>query len=155
VTRVPYIVLIKDDLLFEFKSYVTEETLATFVTGEKIVESGLPIPEQMGFVNFISIILKESVNVLNEQIEEFVQKNLNLNLKWKPSYTVILLILVLVFIIILEYYVVYFCCSIGSTPKKKVDNKTNSGQSVEKTEQTENKEEINKEENQNNKQKSD
>ena len=101
VTRVPYIVLINDELLFEFKSYVSEGSLAAFITGEKTVESGLPIPQQMGFAYYMSLILKESVNVMNEQIEDFIEKTLKLNIKWRPSYTIIFLIVSLVVIIIL------------------------------------------------------
>jgi thiol-disulfide isomerase/thioredoxin len=124
VSRVPFIVLLKDDKLFEFKTHATESNLFDFISEEKTVESGKPIPEPMGIFIIVSKILKESLNVINEQITKFVNEKLNISIEWNTNYTIGVLILSLIFIILVEYYIVYYCCSFNIPHSlKKVEKK--------------------------------
>jgi thiol-disulfide isomerase/thioredoxin len=125
ITRVPTFVQLKHDKLFEYKDYVSFESLLRFVSEEKLVSEGKPIPEQMGMITIATRILRESVGVMNEQISDFLNNTLKLKIKWIPTYTIILLSFLLVTIIAVEYYIIQKCFGSQKVNLKKIENKNN------------------------------
>jgi hypothetical protein len=125
ITRVPTIVLLKHEKLFDFKNYVTDENLLRFLAEEKFVHNGKDIPEPYGMINIVSRVFTESVNVLNERIGEFVNKTLKVPITWTPTYTIILLIIFMILIIVVEYHIINRFCVGKRIPKvhRKEENK--------------------------------
>lgn len=120
ITRVPYIVMLQNDKMFEFASYPTKQALFNFIVDEKTVESGLEIPPPFGMMGVVSKVFEESVRMLNEQIQEYITNTLKLDLKWNSYYTILLLINGLFLLLIVEYWLISLCC----TPKKHPTKKT-------------------------------
>jgi hypothetical protein len=146
ITRVPTVYMLHDDKMFEFISYTTYEKLYKFLTEEKLIENGLPIPAQLGMVNILFKVFEESVRVLNEYINDFLHRNLNLNIDWNTNYTVGLLVFFLIFMIFIEYLIIFYCCG----PAKKKHSHVGAGEIKEEmdptpTENPDDEDSINKE----------
>jgi hypothetical protein len=120
ITRVPYIIALQNDKLFEYNFYAMEDKLISFLREEKLVESGLPIPPMLGYAGILSKILEESARVLNEQMQILVDTYLGIDLKWGSYHTILLLIAILFFMLFIEYLIVFYCCY---RKKKKTANK--------------------------------
>ena len=116
ITRVPYIVQLSNDKMFEFTTYVTEEKLYKFITEDKSIDSGLQIPPQITYVTLLFKVFGEAVNLVNQNINTFISNKFpSLNFEWNSNHTLVLSIVFLVLVIIVEYFLVLLCCR----PKKK------------------------------------
>lgn len=110
ISRVPYIIMLQNDKLFELETYVTEQKLYNFIVEDKLVEKGQKIPPMLGWSGIIMRIFEESVNMMNQQIQEFIDEKLGPNkLTWDTNYTIVLLASTLITILVLEYLIVSLC----------------------------------------------
>lgn len=146
ITRVPTVVQLKHDKLFEYNKFATVDSLLGFIAEEKLINNGKPIPEQMGVLSITTRILREAVHVLNEQISDFVNDTLKLNIEWTPLYTVILLVFLLVVIILIEFILIQKCMAGQKVPVKKVLNQKVESKEQKKDEEKEEKKDEEKEE---------
>jgi hypothetical protein len=126
VTRVPLIVMLQNDKMFELDTYVTEDKLYNFIVEDKLVSQGEKIPPILGWTGIVFRIFEESVSMMNSQIQEFLDTQLQLNIQWNTNYTILLLINVLLIILTIEYMIVSFCfrkkVKPAVQPEKKEEN---------------------------------
>lgn len=137
VTRVPYIVLIEDQKLFELNTYATEHTMLKLITEEKLLDSAKEIPDSLGYVGLFFKILKEAVMLLNEYIEEFVSNKMNMKIQWDTNYTIALLVVFLITMIFIEYLIVVYCCKRSHKQPKKTNKIEESKEEVKDANTTE------------------
>jgi hypothetical protein len=138
ISRVPYIVMLQNDKLFELETYVTQDKLYNFIVEDKLVEKGQKIPPMLGWSGIVMRIFEESVSMMNQQIQEFIDEKLGPNkIKWDTNYTIILLATTLIAVLVLEYMIVSLC--FGKKQNKKIEPiKTNvASQLIEESKQDE------------------
>lgn len=123
ITRVPYIIALQNDKLFEYQSYATEQRLLNFLKEEKLAENSLNIPPILGYLSILSKVYEEAIRVLNEQMQTLVHTYVGLNFTWSTNHTIAMLILMLAMIIFIEYMIVFYFC--GRKKNKTVQTKSN------------------------------
>jgi hypothetical protein len=119
IKRVPQIIHLKDNKLFDFNAYVTEEKLLSFITEEKVIENAKEIPNQLGMLSVVKKVFEESVTVLNEQIKDLLANKFNIQMDWTTHHTIGVLIAFLILIIFIEYIIIFHCCEISKNKKQK------------------------------------
>jgi hypothetical protein len=124
ISRVPYIIMLQNDKLFELETYVTEEKLYKFIVEDKLVEKGLNIPPVLGWSGIIMRIFEESINMMNQQIQQLIDEKLGPNkLTWDTNYTIVLLASTLITVLVIEYLIVSLCFGKKqSNSNKKIDS---------------------------------
>jgi hypothetical protein len=131
ITRVPYIILIEGDMMFEFEKYVNEKNINAFLNEEKTVENQLHIPAPLGIANLGLKVIKEAVKMINEYINDYLRGK-GWNFKWDTNHTIVALFVFLVIMIAIEYMIVAYCCR--SQKSKKTNTKEIKQQSENKKE---------------------
>jgi len=110
ISRVPYLVSLQNDKMFEFDYYVTEEKLLNFIGEEKSIESGKSIPSVLGYSGIIFKIFEEAVGLINERIQNFIDSYLQWDFKWQTIHTIFLLLSPLLILLGLEFVILTYCC---------------------------------------------
>lgn len=111
INRVPYIVLIHDNKMFELDSHPTKTNLISFIENEKELDSALNIPAELTYLDMASKISGEALEMFNEHLDLFVKQKLNLEIDWTTNHTIGLLIAFLVVLFICEWIIILMFCS--------------------------------------------
>lgn len=117
ITRVPYIVMLYNDNMFEFNNYPSEDKLFDFLKEDKLSDSALPIPPSYGYLGIAMRIFEEAVKILNENIQDFIDKSLGWNIKWNSYFTIAILITSLISFLTVEYMIINFFFAKKKTKK--------------------------------------
>jgi hypothetical protein len=120
VTRVPYIVYLDKNNMFEFNSYASENALNDFINEERRISSAKPIPTDLGYVGLFFKLLGEAVNMVNEYIKDYIKTKAQINFEWEMTHTIILFSIFLIMVIVVEYVILSWCCSSKKTKKGHV-----------------------------------
>ena len=111
VTYLPKIILLEDDLMYNYHSRYTEKNIMNFIDKKKQVGTGLPKPSGAQ----IKYIYKTYGRLLSHKINDSMQYILNkmhLPFKWNKYCTIILVIIILIIFLILSIFTLLFFCKI-------------------------------------------
>lgn len=153
ISRVPYIVIIDSNQMYELNEYPSKENLVNFINLKKDSEEGIDIPHSVGYLEFFYKSLEELINLVNSNIEGYLKKSLEIEVEWKSEYTIGLLALSLVLIIVVEYTILSIICKVPGSKKKKEnsiksdENNDNKNESKEIKDKIKNEEKTQEEEN--------
>ena len=132
ITQIPYIVLIEDGKMFEFKQFTTKEAVETFLEEEKTIEDMIPMPKPMGFMVIMIKMLTESYYLMKETIQKFLDSK-GLNIKINDYIMTALGILFFLSVLFIENEIINMCCM--KKKKKGVQKEGEKGKEGEKKEQ--------------------
>ena len=127
ITRVPYIVLLENNNMFEFNTYATEQSLSKFITEEKNVENVMKIPNKIGYLEFFFKLMGEGVNLINDYLKDYANHNLKIDIEWNMFHTMGIFVISLVLVIFIEYLILSICyknCKKKEKKDKEVHQKT-------------------------------
>ena len=109
VTYLPKIILLEDNLMYNYYSRYNEKNIMNFIDKKKPIESSLPIPSGAR----IRYIYKTYGSLLSHKINDSMQYILNklhIPLKWNKYYTITMgIILLIIFIILSIFTIILFC----------------------------------------------
>lgn len=132
ITQIPYIVLIEDGKMFEFKEFATKEAVETFIEEEKTIEDIIPMPKPMGFVVIMMKMLTESYYLMKETIQKFLDSK-GINIKINDYMMIALGILFFMSVLFIENEIINMCCM--KKKKKGVQKEGEKGKEGEKKEE--------------------
>lgn len=105
ITRVPYIILIDNDIeinfrphIYEYKTYFDEYQIINFINENKNIEDAIKIPDDFNNMNKILILLNYIVN----NITYYFENKLGNLLNWDKNLSIVLL----VFLLIIIFYII-------------------------------------------------
>ena len=131
VSYLPKIILLEEDLMYNFHSRYNEENIINFINKKKPIELALKKPKGAG----IKYIYKTYGRLLSHKINnsmQFILDKLHIPLKWNKYYTIsFVLIFLIIFIILLFFSLILFCkiinniccCRLCRRKKRKIDKK--------------------------------
>jgi hypothetical protein len=109
ITRVPYIVYLDKNRMFEFDSLPSEHSLLKFIKEEKTLEGAKDIPPAFSYVGLVFKLLGDTVTIANDFFADNVKK-LGYNIEWSSQYTISLFLIGMIIIIVIEYFFLTLCC---------------------------------------------
>jgi hypothetical protein len=110
ITRVPYMIYIQNEKIFEFNTYPSKSNLLKFFTEERTIDSALPLPQPLGYINLLTKIFEEAIDMIGGYLEHYAKENLGWNITWTATHTIIFLVSLLFLMIFIEYIVIMKCC---------------------------------------------
>jgi hypothetical protein len=110
ITRVPYIVYVHKNKMFEFDSLPTEHSLLKFIKEEKTLESVKPLPVAYSYISLIFKLMGDTVVIANEYFGDYVNNKLGYKVNWTSEYTIGLFVLGMVLLVMVEYLILTICC---------------------------------------------
>lgn len=119
VSRVPYIVIIDSNHMYEMQNYPNEENFANFINSKKNPDDGLEIPDVIGYMTIIAKSFEELVSLMDSFFSKFFLDYFKLKVEWTAAYSIAVLLFTLIFVITLEIVILNFLCR----PKKKACKK--------------------------------
>jgi len=127
ISRVPYIIIIDSNYMYELNEYPSNENIIKFINLKKDTEEGLEIPRAVGYLEFFYKSLEELVHMMDNTIEGYLKNSLGVKIDWRSEYTVGLLASLLVLIIHVEYTILCIVCKVHGSKEKKavVDDNDN------------------------------
>ncbi len=145
ISRVPYIVIIDSNKMFELNEYPSYDNIVRFINSKKDYDQGLEIPPNMGYLELAYKSLEDVILLLNSTIEGYLRNNLNMNIDWKSEYTIMLMLFILGITVVIEIWILnrIFKKHTKVVQNKCIERAKNNGDN--------DKEELNKEKNENNK----
>ena len=145
ISRIPYIIMLDSNNMYEFQDFVTEEILITFIKLKKDYDNGLLIPNVLSYFDFLIKLLEEVTTFLNSQIEKYLQENYEIKIEWKNEYTLSILVMVILTILVVEYIIIKLLCRKKNIKKDLVkDEKNKIGSNNENVEEDKDKNERNR-----------
>ena len=87
ITKIPYVILVKNYTMFEMKFLPTEETVTHFFESENLDEFKefmKEFPQELSFFNFVSDLVNISLTDGAKRINEFLEKK-NINFRFTPK----------------------------------------------------------------------
>lgn len=136
ITRIPYIIFIENNLMYQFNQQFDERVVYKFIDEEKNFEDSSPVPEETTVIKKASLIYEE----LTERVRIFFQEKFDkygIKIRWNNGMTICLFLFNLGIIMILENKVIKFLKGLCFKEKKEETINDTNGQ--------ENKEEKDKE----------
>jgi len=122
ITKVPYIVIIQNNKMYELTKPATNADVFTnFINEERVFESGEEIPQSIGMLWFLYRNVEEAFLLFHSWISPIVKENVGDNINWTIYHSVGLIIGVLVFILILEIYILSYCFRSKKLPRNKTE----------------------------------
>ncbi len=128
ITKVPTIIIIDKGYFFEESNYLTETSLIKFIKSEKELERGKELPPVFGYLQFFMRSLQETMIQLNKFMKETSKNKLGIEIDWGNGHSILLFAVIFIITFTIEFYLFTLCLK----KKKNV---------VDKTKQTEAKEE--------------
>jgi len=131
ISRVPYIIKINKNYMYEFSEYPTIENFVKFMLQKNNPEEGLEIPKVMGYLDFFISSLNEVAVSLNDFIEDYLRKKFEIDIEWKMEYTIVMLLIWICLIVIVEILILKMLCGKnvwGKKDNKVIDGKENQNQ---------------------------
>ena len=131
VTYLPKIILLEEDLMYNFHSRYNEENIINFINKKKLNETALKKPKGEG----IKFIYKTYGRLLSHKINnsmQYILDKLHIPLKWNKYYTIFFVLIFLIIFIILTFFsIILFCkiindiccCRLCRRTKEKTDKK--------------------------------
>ena len=111
VSYLPKIILLEEDLMYNFHSRYNEENIINFINKKKPIETALKKPTGAG----IKFIYKTYGRLLSHKINnsmQYILDKLHIPLKWNKYYTIFFVIIFLIIFILLSFFSLILFCKI-------------------------------------------
>ena len=111
VSYLPKIILLEEDLMYNYHSRYNEENIMNFINKKKPIESALKKPAGVG----IKYIYKTYGRLLSHKINnsmQYILDKLHIPLKWNKYYTIFFVIIFLIIFILLSFFSLILFCKI-------------------------------------------
>ena len=132
VTYLPKIILLEEDLMYNFYSKYNEENIINFINKKKPIKSALKKPKGAG----LKIIYKNYGKLLSHKINnsmQYILDKLHIPLKWNKYYTIFFFFIFLIIFMILSFFSLilfckiindFCCCSLCRRTKERTKQKS-------------------------------
>lgn len=121
ITYIPYMVLLENNKMYEFKNHLSPESFEKFVNEEKTIEDALEIPLHSTYFFLFKTIAKESYFVLKENIQQFMKRHgYNIQIS---NYVMVGIIFSSVIMLVLIESMILRCLCGGCRTKKNIVKK--------------------------------
>ena len=134
----PYIILIENNRLYQFKTFPGKDSFINFIDEEKTVEDSLIIPTSLSKIQKGFKIFKGFSSEISKSIQDFLNKR-GYKINWKNEYSMILVVVCTILFIVLEFVLLVCltkCCfsnkSNESNDKKKKNKRKKDKENEEK-----------------------
>ena len=117
ITKIPYIILIKDNKMYQFESQFEESFVLKFINEDKNIEDGEDIPEIITFGRKFKVAVGE----LTENIQNFLKKR-GVKIIWNDTMTYVLLLFFFTLFIYIEGRILDQCRNICCRFNKNNNN---------------------------------
>ena len=111
VTYVPKLILLEDNLMYNYYSSFNEENIINFINKKKPLKFALPKPRGAN----LKYIYKTYGKLLSHKINfsmQYLLDKFHLPLRWNKYFTIFFGIIFLVILIIIFIFIIIFCCRI-------------------------------------------
>ena len=134
----PYVVLIENNKLYQFKTFPGKDSFINFIDEEKTIEDSLTIPTSLSNIQKGIKIFKGFSSEISKSIQDFLEKK-GYTINWKNQYSMILVVVCTILFIVLEFVLLVCltkCCfsnkSNESNDKKKKNKRKKDKENEEK-----------------------
>ena len=111
ITYVPKLILLEDNLMYNYYSSITEENIINFINKKKLKKFAYDIPKGAKLKYIYKTYGKLLSHKINFSMQYYLDK-LHLPLKWNKYYTIFFAIIFLIMLIIIFIFTIIFCCRI-------------------------------------------
>lgn len=125
ITRIPYVILIIDNKMFEYNYYFEKFHIIDFINEEKDEKDSLLIPEPISYYDKVKFSSKYSMNKINKKIPDIVKDKYGVDIIWNSIFTLIFIIFCFTFLIVLLIIVKKILCLFPKLFKKNQKNTDN------------------------------
>ena len=111
VSYLPKIILLEEDLIYNFHSRYNEENIINFINKKKPIKSAIKMPKGAG----LKYIYKSYGKLLSHKINnsmQYILDKLYIPLKWNKYYTFFFIFIFLIIFIILSFFSFILFCKI-------------------------------------------
>jgi len=123
ITRIPYIIILENNRMYELNSFKNENSLIDFINSEKEVDGGVEIPPSLGWFFLIKRSFEEASEYSHEIFSNLIKDTLKLNIEWTYYHSLGVMITCILITILFEIYLVLGCLNMFTGKYKKKDNK--------------------------------
>ena len=118
IKSIPFLILVSDERMYYYKDEeVSEENIVKFIDDNKTLNDSYPVPKKLNkFIKGI-IIFKFFIEDLNNFFEIFSEKS-NFKFKWNIKFTYAIVAFVLILFFIFEFYIIKMCMKCKSNDKE-------------------------------------
>ena len=111
VTYLPKIILLENDIMYNFHSHYNEKNIINFIDKKKKSELGLPKPKGAKIKNIYKIYGSILSHKINNSMQYILDK-LHIPLKWNKYYTIFFAIIFIIIFILLFIFSILLCCKV-------------------------------------------
>ena len=111
VSYVPKIILLEDDLMYNFHSNFNEKNIINFIDKKKSIEIALPKPKGAKLKYIYMTYGKLLSHKINNSMQYYFDK-LHIPLKWNKYFSIFFGSIFLIIFIIFFIFIIIFCCRV-------------------------------------------